>query len=195
MVQSMCSIGVLQHAFQQLKKVVSAKQCANTKFTKQVCLQSSNLSIHSSTWWCSTTHCCRLPIHHQSPHPSKAHSFCNGKPWAWYEGKSWEPKSQLWAHSLWTAASPHSQCSYFLLNARLSAKLVWALATKPKFQRQMNAIQIPLHPAMCGKKKSIAAMFALAHHRANPLANHLAKGPAMHLAKGLARGLSNQLSI
>ena len=44
-------------------------------------------------------------------------------------------------------------------------------------------------------KKFIAAMFALAHHRANPLANHLAKGPDMHLAKGLARGLSNQLSI
>jgi hypothetical protein len=47
----------------------------------------------------------------------------------------------------------------------------------------------------CLEKKSIAAMFALAHHRANPLANHLAKGPDMHLAKGLARGLSNQLSI
>jgi hypothetical protein len=71
---------------------------------------------------------------------------------------------------------------------------LWALTSKTKNQRQMIAIQMPLHPAMFGKK-SIAAMFALAHHRANPLANHLAKGPDMHLAKGLARGLSNQLSI
>ena len=58
----------------------------------------------------------------------------------------------------------------------------------------MNAIQIPLRPAM-NAKNDIVALFAMVHHRANPLANHLAKGPDMHLAKGLTRGLTNQLSI
>ena len=45
------------------------------------------------------------------------------------------------------------------------------------------------------QKNDIVALFAMVHHRANPLANHLAKGPDMHLAKGLARWLTNQSSI
>ena len=51
---------------------------------------------------------------------------------------------QLPAHTI--------NANIFLSSANLWAKLVWALTTKPKCPRQMNAIQIPLRPAMNAKK-------------------------------------------